>query len=924
MTWPGPEKLGRGVVVSGDGPPPPPWAAATEVVLDEASVTDPGRLNALVDGLHRRWVARSPVVVRWSVPDDALEVEEVETAPPWRLDPRFLFPLERLRFLCFSNNYDARHGEPRWWWTTKARRIDLVPGGPGDGLLPDGTAVWIDGGPRGPLPDLELPVIHGESIDLALASAQPEAVGLQVGDLAPDQRAAVVHPSGPARIIAPAGSGKTRTLTRRVRHLLDDHRLDPRQLVAVAYNERAAAELRDRLHVDRSVARTIHSLGWQILREAKPGLELLDERDLRRQLERLITVPRRSNTDPYAPYLEALSEVRSRLRDPEEVEARRDDVVGFSTAFEALRERMYATGRVDHDEQVYGAIEVLLTEPGLRAAWQRRCRHLLVDEFQDLTPAFVVLLRLLASPQLDVFGVGDDDQVIYGYDGADPGFLIDFDVYFPGAEEYALEVNYRCPPAVVDAAVCLLEYNNRRIDKTIRSARSDVDATALTVDRLPGETLAGRAAERIVGWLHEDVAPRDIAVLTRVNSSLIPVKAALVDLGIPTNDRLSSASLDRTAVQAVFAWMRIGSRPERIERRDSLAAVRRPSRGLNRLAREVLPSRTCSIDELYGVLDRIDGKQAVRWQQFCDDVTAVAAEATSGSAPLLLHAIIDRVGLASSARSLDSGRRNAARSGHQDDLVAVQRAAALHPDLADFVRWLRTVLDEPSDEAGVMLSSVHRVKGMEWSRVIVLGADRGSLPHDLAEDREEERRIFHVALTRSIDAAVVLADERRPSPFLDELDGSAPRQQPLISTAQATPGERRESPAAVGDRVRVWGGHGGEVVAVVGGEFVVRVDGGADITIRPGEIVEVIPADSPPLGEPDADLFEALRAWRLDTSRRLGVPAYVVLHNRSIEEIARRRPTTEGELLAVSGLGPAKLENYGDDILAVVASANTL
>jgi DNA helicase-2/ATP-dependent DNA helicase PcrA len=920
MTWPAPEELGRGVVVAGDAPVPNPWSGVAELVLDEAILADPTRLDDLIDSLHRRWVSRTPVVVRWQLTDDALDRAEATTRPAWQLDARFLFPHERLRFLCFSNNYDARGGVPRWWWSTKARSIGLTAGGPADGVLPDGRAVWIDGGPRAPLPDLGLAVIHGESVDLKLATAQPIPTEPEADRLAPDQLAAVSHASGPARVVAPAGSGKTRVLTRRVRHLLDEHGVDPRLLVAVAYNERAAAELRSRLDVDRSVARTIHSLGWQILREEKPELELLDERDVRAQLERLIAVPRRSNTDPYAPYLEALSEVRSRLRDPEDVEASRDDVPGFGGAFEALREAMYAMGRVDYGEQVYGAIEALLTNPGLRARWQQRCRHLLVDEFQDLTPAFVLLLRLLASPQLDVFGVGDDDQVIYGYDGADPSFLIDFDRFFPGAGHHALEVNYRSPPAVVDAAVHLLGYNNRRIDKRIRSHRPDVDPAALTVIQADADTLAKKAAQHIVQWLDDGVSPHEIAVLTRVNSSLIPIKAALVGLEVPSNDLLSAGSLERTAVQALFAWMRIASRPERIERRDALVAVRRPSRGLNRVAREILQRRLFSLEDLQAVAHRLDGKQAIRWEQFCDDVETVAGRAAAADAPRLIGSIVDGIGLGTSARSLDSGRSNAARSGHLDDLVAIQRAAALHSELDGFIGWLRNVTDHPLTETGVTLSSVHRVKGMEWSRVVIFGVDRGSLPHDLAEDREEERRIFHVALTRAIDAAVVIADEGRPSPFLNELDGSAALEDSRRSASEKPRALRRDT-AVIGDRVRIWGGLTGEVIGRDGSDLVIAPDGGGELTARAGDIIEVVPRPEAPLGDADDHLVEALREWRLDTSRRLGVPAYVVLHDRSLEEIARRRPSTERDLLAVSGIGPAKLENYGDDILAVVASA---
>lgn len=859
---------------------PGPWTGAPARRVTPDVLADGDALDDLVDDLHRGWVERRPVVVEWAVGDDAVSRVERCDHPPWKLSPRFSFPLERLRFLCFTNNYDARTGDLVWWWAVKARRIGARPQGPGDVVLADGTSAWIDGGPRGPLDPLDLPVLHGEAIELGSSLPVPPPGSPEAG-LAPDQTAAVAHASGPARIIAPAGSGKTRTLTARMRHLRDVHRIDPEHLLALAYNERAAAELRERLRADRSTARTIHSLGWQILREARPGLGLIEEAEARRVVDRLVSTPKRANTDPIAPYLEALQAVRSGLRDPAVVEAERDDVPGFAASFAPYRAALYAAGAVDHGEQVYGAIEALLADPVLRAGWQARCRHLLVDEFQDLTPAYVVLIRLVASPQLDVFGVGDDDQVIYGYDGADPGFLIDFDSLFPGAASHALEVNYRCPPDIVSAAGKLLAYNKRRIAKTIRPARDDEAPDALTIHTGPGDELAAEAADIVERWIGGGAVPGDIAVLARVNSSLIPVKAALVERQIATNDLVTAQSLHRTVLRALFAWMRIGMRPDSIDRSDALEAIVRPGRKLNRIARELIRRRSLSSEELRAVGAGLAGVQADRWDGLCDDVDAVTAMATGGDAAKLIRFLVRDIGLGAAARDLDSGRGNAARSAHHDDLVAIERAAVLHRRLGDFAAWLSRSLDRPSSPRGVTLSSVHRVKGMEWDDVVVFGVDRGSMPHDLAADLEEERRVFHVALTRARRRVVVMADRARPSRFLDELAADAP-------VAHGAPGPQDDA----------------------GG----RID---EASRRQPEIEPV----GREIDGKTAALVCSLKEWRLETSRRLGVPAFVVLHDRTIAEIAARKPSTERQLLAVPGIGTGKLESYGDDILAVVEAA---
>ncbi|HHC08253.1 MAG TPA: ATP-dependent helicase, partial [Actinobacteria bacterium] len=233
-TFPGPARLGRGVVVPVGVEPPEPWRRSPRLRLDEGSVEGAGEL---VDRLHRAWVTREPVVVEWDLPDDALAAAEVDSRPVWSLPADFLFPRERLRFLVFSNNYDARRGAPRWWWATKASRlVGAEPGGDADVVLPDGSIAWIDGGPREA--GLGSAVIHGETISLGRLDPVPAGRPPPGAELDDAQLAAVAHRAGPARVIAPAGSGKTRTLAARLRHLLDGIGVEPELVVAVAYNAR--------------------------------------------------------------------------------------------------------------------------------------------------------------------------------------------------------------------------------------------------------------------------------------------------------------------------------------------------------------------------------------------------------------------------------------------------------------------------------------------------------------------------------------------------------------------------------------------------------------------------------------------------------------------------------------------------------------
>jgi DNA helicase-2/ATP-dependent DNA helicase PcrA len=428
----------------------------------------------------------------------------------WRLDAGFELWLDRLQFLVWANTYDARSrdevAEPVWWWARKAERLGAKAtlDGRADVVLPDGRRAWIDGGPRRPF-DLADEVVHRESVELGALATVPRPTG-PTAQLAPDQLAAVAHQAGPACVIAPAGSGKTRVLTERFRHLLVDRVYEKPLVLAVAYNVKAREEMEGRLGELSPRVQTLNGLGYAIVASGlcrRPAV--LDVTEVRTIVQGLVPArPRRVNTDPIEPYIEALGSIRLGLRDPAEVEASRDDVPGLAEAFDPYRQALADRGVVDFDEQVYRAIELLVRDGTFRQQMQAGCRHLLVDEFQDLTPAHVLLLRLLGAPAYDVFGVGDDDQVIYGHAGADPGFLIDFDRYFPGATSHALEVNYRCPIAVVDAATALLGYNSRRVAKTIRSGPGAALGEArLATVRHPPDTGAAELVEVVRAWLDE-------------------------------------------------------------------------------------------------------------------------------------------------------------------------------------------------------------------------------------------------------------------------------------------------------------------------------------------------------------------------------------------------------------------------------------
>ena len=935
--------LGRGVVIRAGSAVPAAWADAPVVTVDDRALADPG---STVTALHDAWTTRTGVVV-------ALAVDPADFRSPasWDLEAWTLFPsfeawTDRLHFLVWANTYDARgEGRPVWWWARKAERAGarpkVDPDGPGDVVLHDGCPAWVDGGPRAPFDAAVLgaAVVHAETVDLGRIVAAPPPVE-PGAELAPDQLAAVAHRSGAARIIAPAGSGKTRVLTERLRHLIVERGYEPETVLAVAYNKKAQEELQERCAGFRPRVQTLNALGFALLTRARGRApRVLDDREVRRIVDELVPRrQRRANTDPIGPYIEGLSLIRLGLRDPAEVEAERDDVPGLADAFGPYRRRLAAAGAVDFDDQVYGAVELLLADGHFRRSAQAGCRHLLVDEFQDLTPAHVLLLRLLAAPALDVFGVGDDDQVIYGHAGADPAFLVDYRSYFPGAADHRLEVNYRCPVAVVDSARTLLGYNDRRVAKEIRPGpHADAAADALVVHHHAPEAGAGALQKIVQDWLSEPGAtPSGVAVLTRVNSLLLAPHVALAEAGVPLTSVLRPEVLDRTGVRAALAYIRIGADPEHIDGDDVAEVHRRPSRGFPNWITKWLRGRF-TLARLRAIADKLDdAKVAAKMVDLVDDLELVATVAARGTTREVLSVVKDRVGLGGAMGLLDASHAGEGGSSHLDDLEALEQVAGLHPDPATFESWLRTVFHREAAPDGVTLSTVHRVKGREWDRVAIFGVSAGLMPHRLAEDEEEERRVLHVAVTRGRRRVAVLVDDSRPSPFLAELAGTAPHI-PAAERMRPAAGRRAAGTAArpvgaakapsvearVGLTFVVNGGLEGTVATVDDGGVLLAVEGGASLRVAYGETVTIrgraavlVPRpDLPPEVERAED---ALRAWRTERCRRDKVSAFIVLYDRHLRAIATRRPSTLAELRTVDGIGPTKLELYGDEILAIL------
>ena len=479
------------------------------------------------------------------------------------------------------------------------------------------------------------------------------------------------------------------------------------------------------------------------------------------------------------------------------------------------------------------------------------------------------------------------------------------------------------------------------------------------------ERLPQTAVAAISAWRDGGVDLDEIAVLSRVNSTLLPMQVALPEAGIPCSTPLGPDVLRRTGIATTMAYLRIGLAPDAVRREDVNQTIRRPSRGIAPNVTKMLTERPMtSVADIRRLAGRLSGRDVPKLLEYADSLEMVrrACETTTAAA---VRAVRVEVGLGDSMDVLDGARREADRSTHADDLLALESLAVLHPDVATFESWLQTALTRrPSGGAAVHLSTIHKIKGREWEHVIVYGASKGLFPHRLSDDEESERRVFHVALTRAVRQVLILADAREPSPFVAELDGSRAREQlPNVARAGRGTTDRfgsNRSPSVIGkvsDRLKPnkrgtrspsagatttapaaaaaiglaleHGGHVGTVVELTDAAAVIlvgaarlKVPFGTEVRVQGVTMALVAPNGYAGLSDAARKYETALKKWRSEAAKQASVPAYVVLNDGELAGIAARRPTTMVELAQCKGIGPTRLERWGDELLSALDGAD--
>ena len=634
--------------------------------------------------------------------------------------------------------------------------------------------------------------------------------------LNPEQRRAVEHDDGPLLVLAGAGSGKTRVLTARIAHLIQSCGVRADRIFAVTFTNKAAGEMRERVAAllgadPRGLwIGTFHSLSARLLRREAPLLgfgpnfTIYDEDDSQALLKRMLE-QRELSPKAYPPRaLHALiSGAKNRLIDPDEFFHTADTPLARVAAdcYRELAGALQRANAMDFDDLLLFPLQLFREHPERLGWWQRRFDHVLVDEFQDTNAAQYRLVRALADQHRNLCVVGDDDQAIYGWRGADVRHMLAFQQDFPGTTLVKLEQNYRSTQVILDAANGVIAENTGRIGKTLFTAtRGGELITLLSAadERDEAEWLAAQFAQQAE---QHDIGYEGMAVLYRTNSQSRPLEEAFRMRGVPYRLVGAISFYERREVKDLLAYLRLIANPADDQAFARVANV--PRRGIGETSLGVLAEAARQwkkpLLEAARIADRLEGvrpglKDAMR--QFASLIDRLREAVGQADPATALETVIAATGY--EAWLAEEGVEGVERLENVRELAA---GAAAWSEVAETVdpeedsgslieRYLtQSALLSPTDEyggtgaSGVTLLTVHMAKGLEWPVVALAGLEDGLFPLARTAGEpgglEEERRLCYVGLTRARERLYLSWARTRyrngrlemaePSRFLDAL-----------------------------------------------------------------------------------------------------------------------------------------------------------
>jgi DNA helicase-2/ATP-dependent DNA helicase PcrA len=605
-----------------------------------------------------------------------------------------------------------------------------------------------------------------------------------LGTLNEPQREAVEHVHGPLLVLAGAGSGKTRVLTTRIASLIERHGVPPDRIFAVTFTNKAAGEMKER--IGRLLNRdpsglwigTFHSLSARLLRREGSRLGFTPRFTIYDQDDSLALIKRLLEQRGHPPRLFGpriiqgiISGAKNRMQSPEALRAAHvfDRVVQVAAEiYEALGPALQAANAMDFDDLLLHPLELFRQHPDRLEYYSHKFQFVLVDEFQDTNKAQYELVRLLGSHG-NVTAVGDDDQSIYGWRGADVRNMRDFQRDFPGTRLVRLEENYRSTSAVLSAANAVIAENSGRIGKTLHTRRSGGESLTLVAaadERDEAEWVVRELERRRAAG---DWALEEMAVLYRTNAQSRAFEEAFRRAGMPYRLIGAISFYDRREVRDVLAYLRLVANPADDEA--FLRTINTPRRGLGPSSLATLSEMAASWKRsLLDTAGRADGIPELRpnvraaLRGFHALITRLSAMAADAAPAVLLEEILRETAFES--HLLEEGPEGAERWENVRELLASaanwsEVATPADSDAPPVSRFLAEAAllsandKDVGDERGVTLMTLHTAKGLEWPVVVLAGMEDGLFPLGRAAEQpdgiEEERRLAYVGLTRAKD-----------------------------------------------------------------------------------------------------------------------------------------------------------------------------
>jgi ATP-dependent DNA helicase Rep len=622
--------------------------------------------------------------------------------------------------------------------------------------------------------------------------------------LNPQQRAAVEYTGGPVLVLAGAGSGKTRVIAEKIAHLVARRGMAPDKIAAITFTNKAAREMRERVGklVKGAVAEeltlaTFHALGLKIaqVEHAKLGLKrgfsVFDADDSAAIVKDLASAG--AKPDALFALRSLISNAKSSGLAPEQAAqaARGAREREAADVYARYQQRLAAFNAVDFDDLIRLPLALLETDAEARAAWQERIRYLLVDEYQDTNLAQYRLLKALAGTRGAFTCVGDDDQSIYAWRGANPGNLDELARDWPTLKVIKLEQNYRCSGRILRAANALIAHNPHVYEKHLWSEHCEGAPIRVLACR-DDEHEAERIAADIAHQQQLSRAPwNEFAVLYRGNHQSRPIEKALRALRVPYQLTGGTAFFERAEVKDVLAYLRLLVNPDDDAAFLRVANVPRREIGATTLEKlgELAQSRHVSMLHAAhsdAALKQLAPRPAAALAGFAALIGELTATMRESSAADLVEAIVRRTGFEAHVRA--ETKDESLRSRRLENIAELAdwfRAMGRNGGRAgDLAAQLALLTNADRDESGnaVRLMTLHSAKGLEFRFVYLIGVEQGTLPHaaSLEEGRlDEERRLFYVGITRARERLCLAYAERsrrygeilanEPSRFLAEL-----------------------------------------------------------------------------------------------------------------------------------------------------------